>query len=399
MREIDIPLLLTTAGLAFLGLLMVNSSTQVEYLQPNTFLQRHFFALTVGVILLVLSYIIHFKTFWAFGYIIYFLTVVLLAMPLLFSSGSIKRWVSFGGISFQPSEFAKLGLIIALANLLSNIKFNPQKLSAICFAFLVFLIPFALTIVEPDLTTAFILYCILMGMLLWRNVRTLYILLLVTPLLSIATAFHPVSWIVFIILLLTCLALFRIKFPEILCLFSVNSVIGILTPVFWGSLKGYQQKRLLSFINPGSDPKGFGWSIIQSKIAIGSGGLFGKGLFQGTQKKLSFLPGVHTDFIYSVICEEMGFIGSTVVIGLFFILIYRAIVITKNTKNNFASLLGSGIVSLFLSQTLINLGMALGILPVAGVPLPFISYGGSSLVVSLISVGLLLNIKRRRLFY
>jgi len=228
-------------------------------------------------------------------------------------------------------------------------------------------------------------------------------------LLSLLSAFHWLSWSIFLLTFLTVLFLLYKRFfmtpyahftlGQGLLLLALNSGIGISTPLLWNSLKEYQQKRILTFLNPNLDPQGAGWHTLQSKIAIGSGGLLGVGYGEGTQKNLAFLPEQHTDFVYSVIGEELGFVGCTLLLLSYLLLIRRGFMIANSTKNLTKSLAAVGLVSIFLFQVTINIGMAIGLIPVAGLPLPFISYGGSSLVVSTFAIGLLLNIGRTRYEY
>jgi rod shape determining protein RodA len=186
----------------------------------------------------------------------------------------------------------------------------------------------------------------------------------------------------------------RKKLTEILYHFIVNPIAGLITPLIWHSLKSYQQKRIIAFLSPWVDPQGISWQSIQSKIAIGSGRLFGKGFLSGTQKKLEFLPERHTDFIFSCIGEEFGLVGILITGLLYIFLFYKLLRIARETKNKFLSLVVIGIMSWFWYQTFINAGMTLGILPITGVPLPFISYGGSALLSCFIGIGIVLSIIR-----
>jgi rod shape determining protein RodA len=285
---------------------------------------------------------------------------------------------------------------LALARSISAKHFNPARRRSLIIPLGIFAVPFALTVLEPDLTTALVFFVVLLGMFVWRGVRPFYILLLVTPVLSVIFSFHHLFWGVYIAGLLVSLLLLRRPALQIFSLFAMNSIVGVLSPVL---LRDYQRSRIIAFMNPSADPRGAGWGILQSKIAIGSGGLLGKGFLLGTQKKLAFLPAVHTDLAFSVVGEELGFVGCGIVLGLLFVLIYRACGIANQARNPFGGLVALGVAIIFLAQTAINVGMNLGIVPVAGIPLPFVSYGGSSLFTSMFLVGLLLNIHRRRFDY
>ena len=378
--------------LLVLGTLIVYSATEGRYLK------RHGTYILVAGLALLFSYTFHFRSFWALAYLIWGVTGALLVLPFIIQAEGIyaKRWVDLAFIRFQPSEFAKIGLLLALARNISAKGFNPERLKSLLMPIGLFLVPFALTVIEPDLTTALVFFLLLLGMFVWRGVRVFYLLLLVTPVLSVIFSFHHVFWGVYISLLLLVLLVLKRPAFQIFSLFAINSVVGVLNPVL---LKDYQRSRIVTFMNPSADPRGTGWSILQSKIAIGSGGFFGKGFLMGTQKKLAFLPAVHTDLAFSVVGEELGFIGCGAVLGLLLVLTYRAITIASRARNPFASLVAVGIAVILLSQTVINVGMNLGLVPVAGIPLPFVSYGGSSLVASMFLVGLLLNIQRRKFDY
>ncbi len=390
--SLDIWIAVALILLIILGTSIIYSATEGQYLR------RHGCYVLVAAIAFLFSYTFHFRSFWTLGYFVWGITSILLILPLIIHSDGVyaKRWVDLGLVRFQPSEFAKIGLLFALAKCISAKRFNPDRLKSLVLPIGICLVPFALTVIEPDLTTAFVFLIILLGMFVWRGVRVFYILLFVTPVLSIVFSFHHIFWGIYISLLLIFLLLLKRPPLHIFSLFAISSLVGVLSPLL---LKDYQRSRIVSFMNPSADPRGTGWGIIQSKIAIGSGGAFGKGFLMGTQKKLAFLPAVHTDLSFSVVGEELGFIGCVVVLGLLFVLIYRAIIIASRARNPFGSLVALGVAIIFLSQTVINVGMNLGLVPVAGIPLPFVSYGGSSLCVSMFLVGLLLNIHKRRFDY
>ena len=264
-----------------------------------------------------------------------------------------QRWIQLGPITIQPSEFSKLIMIICTAALLSDRigKLNTWR-SLLPIALFVG-IPFLLVLKQPDLGTSLVFLAIALGMLFISNIK--------------------------------------------MSLLRNASIVGIiLAPIGWHFLKDYQKSRILVFLDPNADPFGAGYHIIQSKIAIGSGELFGKGLFQGTQSQLNFLPENHTDFIFSVIGEELGFLGCLFILFLYFILIYRGLITAKECKDPFGMLLATGIVSMWAFQILVNVGMTCGIMPVTGIPLPFMSYGVSALTTNMMAMGILMSIYMRQ---
>jgi len=286
-----------------------------------------------------------------FAYPLYGISIVLLLAVLVVGQTryGAQRWLDLGFFDVQPSELAKIGFIFALARHLSVKNSSRYELKDLVVPFLLTGVPFLLILKQPDLGTSLIFLPILLAMLFVWGLRLRH--LLVTVVLGAATA-----------------------------------------PLAWLFLREYQKKRLLVFINPNIDPLGAGYTIIQSKIAIGSGHLFGKGWLAGTQNQLNFLPERHTDFIFSVIGEEWGFIGASLLVLLYFIIITRGLETVEKTNNIFGKLLATGLVVMLGMQVLINIAMTMGFMPVVGLPLPFVSYGGSSLVTSMIVIGILLNI-------
>ncbi|MBF0170712.1 MAG: rod shape-determining protein RodA [Nitrospinae bacterium] len=269
-------------------------------------------------------------------------------------AGGAQRWLNLGGVNLQPSEMMKLAVIILTAHLL-DAKESEENLGfrELAFPLLMVAIPFLLVAKQPDLGTAGIYLILFGGMALVNGIRK-------------GT------------------------------LVTVAGLVAILLPSGWFLLKEYQKNRILTLLNPEADPMGQGYHTIQSKIAIGSGGLWGKGIFEGTQSKLNFLPEKHTDFIFSVVTEEIGFFGSLVLIALFFFLVMRLIDIIRHARDKFGALLVTGVTIFISFHALYNMGMTLGLFPIVGVPLPFISYGGSSLVTNFIAIGLALNVSLRR---
>lgn len=385
--------------LVLLGLLVIYSATGADTSLSSPFAKQIIWLLCGGVVAgLVIA--APSKTFQAFALVIYGMSILLLLAVLAFPSGiGARRWLHFGPVHFQASEFAKFALVLVLARTMSDRRFRRESLQGLVLPTVLTGIPFILVLIEPDLGTATVFGIILLAMLFWGRVKGIYLFFLVTPLVSIAAAFNLVSWLVFFALLLISIYALRVQLSEAAYLLIANPAVGIATPLIWRSLKTYQQKRILGFLNPSLDPTGAGWHIIQSKIAIGSGGFWGKGILHGTQKKLEFLPQRHTDFVYSVIGEELGFLGCIAVLLLFYVMIRKTIGLARTCKNRFSSLACIGLISYIGYQAVVNVGMTLGIVPIAGTPLPFITYGGSSLLFSMIAVALILNISKHRYEY
>lgn len=397
---LDIGVLIPAIVLCLLGLLVIYSATGADRFGRAPFVKQVVWLacslVVAGTVLATPP-----KTFHAFAIVIYILSVLLLVVALLYPAGGhgARRWLHLGPVNFQPSEFAKFALVMVLARTMSDRRFRGERLQGLVLPVILTAIPFVLVLIEPDLGTSLVFGVILLAMLFSSGVKGIYLFFLVTPLVSVAAAFHLVSWLIFFAVLLISIYAFRVRLSDAAYLLVVNPAVGIATPLIWNSLKAYQQKRILGFLNPSLDPWGTGWHIMQSKIAIGSGGLLGKGILHGTQKKLEFLPQRHTDFVYSVIGEELGLVGCIAVLLLFYVLIRRTISLAGTCNSKFSSLACIGLVSYIGFQVVVNIGMTLGIMPVAGIPLPFVSYGGSSLLFALISVGLILSIGRHRFEY
>ena len=307
-----------------------------------------------------------------------------------------QRWLSFAGVNIQPSEFAKIALILILASLLDRKRF--YDLSNLIQPLLVSLLPWVLVFIQPDLGTSLVFGAILIGMLYWAGMpyewAVLVLATLVTGLLACLYQYGLIIWIPIICFL----AYKSLPNKKLLTLFvaSFHLLIAKITPWFWETvLKDYQRDRLIIFLDPSQDPLGGGYHMLQSKIGIGSGGLLGTGLMQGQLTKLKFIPEQHTDFIFSALGEETGFIGSLLVIFLFVILIFRLIKIALDARTDFESLVVIGIASMFIFQIMVNIFMTIGLGPVTGIPLPFMSYGRTALFVNFISLGFCLSVSRR----
>ncbi len=350
-KNLDLTLLITVISIITFGLVMVYSATYEGEGIPFEF-RRQIMFFFMGLILMFVMSTIDYEIWGKFRAHLYIFTLGLLIFVL--HRGEVIRdvqsWITLGPLGrFQPSEFAKLALIITLAFTISKNRREINKITVLLKIGLHMAIPVLLILIQPDLGTSLVLIAITFTMLFWTGTNPLYLL----------------------------------------CL----SVTGFAVTPF--VLKDYQWRRLTIFLNPERDPTGDGWNIIQSKIAIGSGKLFGKGLLQGTQSQLQFIPEHSTDFIFSVIGEELGLAGCMLLTLAFFIVIWRGLTIAGNAKDEFGTLLGLGVVAMFTFHILVNIGMTIGIMPITGIPLPFISVGGSSLTTNLMAIGLLLSVKQK----
>ena len=310
----------------------------------------------VGLIGMVIALLFNYKIFDRWAHVIYVICITLLICVLFFGKnvGGSRRWLILGPVSIQPSELAKIGVIIILSRYYS-MRANTRGflLRELFSPLLLTIIPFILIVKQPDLGTAMLIVLIAGSM----------------------TIFAKIERRSLVYILASCTALI---------------------PLIWFFLKGYQKQRILTFLTPDRDPLGAGYHIIQSKIAIGSGMISGKGFLKGTQNALSFLPEHHTDFIFSVLAEEWGFVGSLVVIFVFLLLIISSLNVAYKCRDPFGTILSVGITAMISWQVFINIGMVMGLMPVVGIPLPFISYGGSSVVTMMLCIGLLINVSMRR---
>jgi rod shape determining protein RodA len=420
-RDFDWVTLLTALILCIVGVSMIYSVFQPTETVGDAvdadyfYFKRQMLWMVFAMVAMFVGIALPIRVYETLAPILYALCIILLiAVLLLPGSTGTERWLVLGPIRLQPSEFTKIAVLFLWARLLSGHRGDPKNFKSVLSVLAVFLIPFLLVLKQPDLGTAIVFFALLLPVLYWRGVKGIHILYILTPLV---TAFlvvygdyqHELSgdtalgegggsaWPigVFIVFIFVIAYLRRSHIAESIALVVANLGVALVTPLLWGDLKPYQQKRIIFFFEPGRDHLGAGWQVIQSKIAIGSGGLGGKGYLAGTQKALEFLPAKHTDFIFSVLGEELGFVGAAVVIFLFTVLIVRALGIAQKCKSQFASTVCIGIASYFFLQVLVNVGMTTGMAPVTGIPLPFISYGGSSLVVSCFLIGFLLNCSAR----
>lgn len=356
-RNLDWILILTVFLLTGVGLVLIASATHTEALRTgvNYFVQRQGLFLSVDVLLVILLLRLDYHVLKQVALPLYVITLILLLGVMFFGHSTMgaQRWIRLGPVIFQPSEFSKVFIIVCLAAFLDKQAGSLEHWKEYLPAGLFLLAPFVLVLRQPDLGTALVFGAIGFSMFWVCGFKTRWI-----------------AW--------------------------MTGVLICLSPLIWHFLHEYQRNRIRVFLNPELDPFGAGYHVIQSKIAIGSGLLLGKGWMQGTQSQLNFLPENHTDFIFAVAGEEFGFIGVVVILLLYLILIWRGLTIALNAEDRFGMLLATGITGMYLFHVLVNIGMTAGIMPVTGVPLPFLSYGVSSLTTNMLLAGLLLNINLRK---
>ncbi len=389
LQDIDFTLLIVTILLVAIGVFAIFTATQTGELEGLW--KKQLVAAIIGFAAMFIVMKIPLRLHFAFAYF-YYLAMLLILLFLIFQGSDIGRWIDLGPFQFQPSEISKVVAVFVLARFLYDRKRDINTLWTIIGSGIIILVPFALVMLQPDLGTAMVFSFIYIALLFRAGVKPIFILILLSPFLSVICSVHWLLWALFFIGFAIILFLTEPGLKLFLFALAMNLVIGLSTPMLWNQIHDYQKNRILVFLDQSRDPFGAGYQIIQSKIAIGSGGLWGQGLLKGTQTNLAFLPTRHSDFIFPVIAEQFGFVGSVVIIILFGIILWRIVRISQLANNFFFQLTAFGIYAFLFFQIMINIGMTIGITPITGLPLPFISYGGTSLVVNLASIGLVLNI-------
>lgn len=386
-------------GLALFGIAMIFSAGMVDV--PGTRAegtwkqQLMWFSLAMPILYMILKVRIGWLEWGAQP--AYALGLVLLMAALVFGSGgttgaSTKSWIRIGPVGLQPSEMAKIATVLMLARVLGEWREPPKTLWQLWKPIGVVALPMGLVMLQPDLGSALAFAAILVWSLYWAGTPLATIFFLVSPLLSLFLSISAWVWGVYIVLLLAMLFYRNAFLSEKVSIFVANAVAGAVALPLWNVLKPYQKNRFLVFLDPSIDPRGSGYNLIQSRVAIGSGGWFGKGYLEGPQKRLAFLPEQHTDFIFSVIGEELGFVGVMAVLVTFGLIFWRLIRIAERSRDPFASLVPIGLLGSWFTHVLINVGMTVGVMPVTGIPLPFISYGGSFLLVNLLAMAVIQRI-------
>ena len=408
---LDFSILVPTIVLWIIGNMLVYSATIMHNSGPlhNIYkLQMLWTILGFTIILGIIS--IPTQIIYKLSPLFYITTLIMLAF-VLFDGTSAKgsqRWISIAGVRLQPSEFAKIGLLLMLAKYFTKKSISLIKPKTLVTPAIIIALPFILVLKQPDLGTALVFGAMSVPMFYWAGMPLTEIFYLISPGLSVVLSAIPliisfslekkigfvgfVPWIIYFLFLLILLK--NLRPPKILWILVIIANIGasLMTNVLWEDfLKDYQKMRIISFVNPQADPRGAGYQVIQSMIAIGSGQSFGKGFLKGTQVNLSYLPEQHTDFIFSVLGEQFGFVGAISVLMLFLFIILRAFSMTVRVRNRFSNLLLVGAASMLAFHVVANIAMVVGMMPVTGLPLPLLSYGGSFTLTVSILIGLMLN--------
>jgi rod shape determining protein RodA len=396
-RGPDIWILISVLGLVTVGLLANYSTSFAEgELAFGHFYRQLVFA-AAGFIFMMAAASVPTKYFQQFAYVAYVLGVLGLISILVVGSSKMgaKRWIDLGPVQLQMSEFAKMTVLLGVSRFLTDFPRDSRKSWITLTAISLAVLPMGLVLIEPDMGTSLVFPMLLFVLLAWGGAPLWHLVMLLTPAAAVMTAWSKSIHMGFLAGILGVIYASSRRIIPVLLAAALFLFVGNATPHLWGKLRPYQQKRLLTFINPEADPLGSAYQLIQSKIALGSGALSGKGFLNGTQTQLKFLPEGHTDFIFSAWGEEFGFVGTFAVTALFFLIFYRGLRLAARCHNPFYSLVAAGIVGMMAAQALTNLLMTGGLLPVTGVPLPFISYGGSSLLTWMTLSGLLLGISFR----
>lgn len=393
-RQLDWILLLAVMGLTIFGGLMIYST---ESPAQHSYSYQHWTVCLLGFPLVLFLSRWRYQFLCKWHWLIYTITNLFLiaVMAVGVTANGAQSWLSVAGVNVQPSEFAKISMVITLAALLHD---RPADLKTIIRTLAITAVPWGLVFLQPDLGTSLVFGAIIIAMLYWANANTGWLLLMISPLFS-AILYHLYlpGWL-FWVLIVAGIAWLTLPIKVVSTLSAVAINLGAveLGNLFWGLLKQYQKARLILFLNPEQDPLGGGYHLIQSRIAIGAGKFWGQGWNQGTQTRLDFIPEQHTDFIFSAVGEQFGFIGSILTVALFWLICMRLIWIACNAQDNFGSLLAIGILAILAFQIIVNISMTIGLAPITGIPLPWLSYGRSALLSNFIGIGLVESVANYR---
>ena len=390
---------LTVFFLCLVGLMaLYSTSLHIDAPFFKKVIGKQFLWMLFGLTSIVLAFLLQKKILFDGANIFYWIGIAMVLLPYFFggSAAGTNRWFILGPFHFQPSEFMKILVIMAIARYLSKSDLIISDFKSLLFPLFLAFLPMGIVLKQPDLGTSMIYFMLIFPMLIWAGARMYHLFIILAPVISIITAFNFYSFFIWVLVLIVVLYLSKERVWVAIILFIFNLSLGFLTPVLWNRLKPYQQNRIMTLFNVDVDPQGSGYQVIQSQVAIGSGGMFGKGIGNGTQTHLKFLPEQHNDFIFSVVGEEYGFVGVMVVLLLFFLLTALLISVAYRLRDRFSSLIVVGVASVLFFHVFVNIAMTVGLMPVTGLPLPFLSYGGSFIISCFFMIGLVFSISLER---
>jgi rod shape determining protein RodA len=396
----DYKTFLITCALVLIGLLLIYSATFNVNNELNFY--RQIIWGSIGLIVMLVVGFIPLRTIQRLSVPFYILMLFILLIVLVIGitvKGS-KRWIGVSGFGGQPSEFAKIATVLMFASYLSKTDVSLARFKHIVLALLIFAAPMSIILLQPDLGTTIVFFATLLPLLYWAGVSNFILVAILVPIIVAGSALLGTTVFLITLALGTAiLYLFRENRFAVAVVFGISLAVGLSVQIGYERLPIYQQKRISTFLNPESDLQSAGYNVVQSKIAIGSGGFLGKGYLKGTQTQFNYIPEHRTDFIFCVVGEEFGFVGSTIILFLFAALCLHGIRIATLSKNRFGSLVALGLTMILATHAFVNIGMCMGSVPVIGIPLPFISYGGSALVSNMLLAGLLMNFYANRKEY
>ena len=399
----DPPLLYGVLGLTLFGTAMIYSAGQVDV--PNAIVGGAWRMQLVWLVLslVALAMVMRIQVRWLEWLAVpaYAGAILLLIVTLVIGTGAgtaagTRSWIRIGPVGVQPAQFANIATILMLGRVFGSSRDAPRRLMDLWRPIAVVAVPMLLVLAQPDLGTAMVFGGVLLATLFWSGTPVALIFLLISPMLGLFLAFVPQLFYVYMLALIGFVYFYRLPLWESVSVVGANLAAGTVAVQLWNSLADYQRNRFIVFLDPYSDPRGAGYHHIQSRIAIGSGGLLGQGFTEGPQKRLAFLPEQHTDFIFAVVGEELGFIGAGIVILLYGFVLLRLTHVAERQSNPFAGIIVFGIFGAWFTHILVNVGMTLGVMPITGIPLPFLSYGGSFLLASFLALGVAQRVASER---
>ncbi len=389
----DPPLLLLVLGLSLFGVAVIYSAGQLDVPNPVSGGAWRMQLSWLGISLVALLVVVRFQVRWLEWVALpaYLIGILLLILTLFIGTGAgtaagTRSWLRFGPVGLQPAQFANLATILMLGRVMGAWREGPRGLMWLWKPILIVVVPMGLVMLQPDLGTAMVFGGVLLATLFWAGTPIGLMFLLISPMLGLLLSFRVGLFAIYMVGLIAFLYVYRAQLREAVLVVTANLAAGTIAIPLWNSLEDYQRNRFLVFLDPYIDPRGAGYQHIQSRIAIGSGGLLGKGFTQGSQKRLAFLPEQHTDFIFAVVGEELGFLGAGALVLAYGVVLWRLARLAERAPDPFAGIVVFGIFGAWLTHILVNIGMNVGVMPITGIPLPFLSYGGSFLLASFIAV-------------